>query len=334
MENEHFGVSLRRIAMLSGPLFLRLRAAFSWKETPSCQCRLFSKARWYGRKQDLRRRYPGQGEVPRLQSCTVGCLAGGLDPAKCLQAGEIIILSQRLARYYRCLSGFRPAVAGILGKHARVRVWLCPEAGPSIRQKRGLIGLERKAPVATTRIDRCNCAAIAVQRIVGHYLPFEGEQAERLHRGLLFRTPIDRYVGQRQAQPGSIGRDHDPCPGALSCIAVPTQGFAVNGGHVALTKEGCDIGQYAPEGRIELLGIDHPEHGREGAMRRHRVPEFEEVHENTILCASEGCHISAERCVVKHRYEREDLQLIQIMSGVLGAVSGDYLKGGQEQMHG
>lgn len=69
-------------------------------------------------------------------------------------------------------------------------------------------------------------------------------------------------------------------------------------------------------------------------MRRHRVLELEEVPENTFLCASEGCHIGAGSCATKHRYERDDQQLTQIMSGVLGAVVGDFLKGGQEQMHG
>lgn len=69
-------------------------------------------------------------------------------------------------------------------------------------------------------------------------------------------------------------------------------------------------------------------------MRRHRVLALEEVPENTFLCSSEGCHIGAGRCAAKHRYERDDQQLTQIMSGVLGAVIGDFLKGGQEQMHG
>ncbi|WP_210236273.1 hypothetical protein, partial [Ochrobactrum sp. CGA5] len=70
-----------------------------------------------------------------------------------------MMLCQSLARNDGRLSGFRPAVADILGKRAWVRVWLGPEAGPGIGQERVLVGLERQAPVATTRVNRSNRTA-------------------------------------------------------------------------------------------------------------------------------------------------------------------------------
>lgn len=116
------------------------------------------------RQQDLRRRHPGQREVPRLRACAVGRLAGGLDPSKSLQAREFMMLGQRLARYDSRRPGFGAPVAVILAYRAGERVWLRPEAGPGIGQERVLVGLEREAPVAATRVDRCNRTAIAVAR--------------------------------------------------------------------------------------------------------------------------------------------------------------------------
>jgi transposase len=54
MESDPFDVSLRmtsrarrrRMAILPGPLSFRLRAASSRKDTSSCQCKVFSMARW------------------------------------------------------------------------------------------------------------------------------------------------------------------------------------------------------------------------------------------------------------------------------------------------
>ena len=241
------------------------------------------------------------------------------------------MLCQSLARNDGRLSGFRPAVADILGKRAWVRVWLGPEAGPGIGQERVLVGLERQAPVATTRVNRSNRTAIAVQGIGGHHLPLERDQAKRFDGGLQFRTPIGRHAGQRQAQPRRIGRDHHPRPAALSRIAGPAQGLAVNGDHVAITKEGRDIGQHAPESRIERLGIDHPEHGREGVMRRNRVLELEETPENAFLCAPEGRHLGAGGRAAKDRHKGDDQQLTQVMSRVLGAGIGDIFEGGQDR---
>lgn len=60
-----------------------------------------------------------------------------------------MMLGQRLARYDSRRSGLCSTVALILAYRAGVRVWLRPEAGPGIGQERVLVGLERKAPVAT-----------------------------------------------------------------------------------------------------------------------------------------------------------------------------------------
>ncbi len=80
-----------------------------------------------------------------------------------------MMFGQKLARYDSRPSGLGSTVAAIPAYRAGVRVWLRSEAGPGIGQERVLVGLERKAPVATARVDRCNRTAIALQGISGHY---------------------------------------------------------------------------------------------------------------------------------------------------------------------
>lgn len=243
------------------------------------------------------------------------------------------MLGQALARYGRGLSGFGPAVAALLGSGAEVRVWLGLESGSSIGQERGLVGLEREAPFATAGIDRCNCTGIAVQGIISHHLSFERDQAERFDRSLQFCTPISRYAGECQAQPCCICQDHHPRPGTLAYIAGRAQGFAINGDHISLLKEGRDFSRRALEGLIESLGIDHLEHGQEGFTRRNCALELKEVFEKDILFSPEGCHVGTGGRATKERNKGDDKRLAQAMSRAFGAGIGDVFAGGQEQMH-
>ena len=62
--------------------------------------------------------------------------------------------------------------------------------------------------------------------------------------------------------------------------------------------------------------------------------ELEEVSENAFFRPTESCHLGTRRRAAEHRHERDDEQLAEVMSGVLGAGIGDVLEGGQEQVHG
>jgi len=162
----------------------------------------------YGREQDVQCRHTGQGKISCLRSCAVGCLAGDLNPCKGLQVQEIMMISQPLAGYDNCSPVLCPTLANVLGDGRRMSVLLRPEAGPGIEQERVLIGLEHQAPVATAGVDRRNHTAIAVERIGGHHLAIERDQAVCVDRGLQFRDPIGRHGGQWQMQPDRMVRDH------------------------------------------------------------------------------------------------------------------------------
>ena len=72
--------------------------------------------------------------------------------------------------------------------------------------------LQYNAIIATASGDCGNRAAIAVEVIRRHNLALQLDQAEYIKRCLKFAAVVDRYRGQRQAQPGDIGRDHYPGP--------------------------------------------------------------------------------------------------------------------------
>ncbi len=115
-----------------------------------------------------------------------------------------MMLRQSIDRNHHRLSDLVPAVAGVFGDGAGVAVIHLAETGPCIGRGRTLAGHERQAPDAAAGIDRCNRAAIAVERVGGHHLAFERVQAERLDCELQFRAVIRRYAGQLPAQGATL----------------------------------------------------------------------------------------------------------------------------------
>lgn len=91
---------------------------------------------------------------------------------------------------------------------------------------------------------------------------------------------------------------------------------------------------YPSEGGVERLGVDHPEHVRDGVMRRNRMPELQEVPENAFFRPTKGGHLGAGCRAAEHRNEGGDKQLTKIVPAVPGARIRDIFEGGQDQMHG
>ena len=81
-----------------------------------------------------------------------------------------MMFRQTFGRNNHGRSGFLPAVAGLFLPGNRMGVFHLAEARPGIGEERVLIGLQRQAPVAAARVDRCHRAAVAVQRIARHDL--------------------------------------------------------------------------------------------------------------------------------------------------------------------
>ena len=115
-----------------------------------------------------------------------------------------------------------------------------------------------------------------MQGIRRHDLALERDQAEHFECRLQFAAMVGRHrgrhCGQRQAQPGGIGRDHHPGPRALPrtlaralarALALVTrapQRMAVDGDHVTIAGQHRDLRQNPHERRIQSLRVDHPEH--------------------------------------------------------------------------
>jgi len=51
------------------------------------------------------------------------------------------------------------------------------------------------------------------------------------------------------------------------------QRLAVDGDHIAVAEERRNLRQHPPEGGIQHLRIDQPEHRGIGVMRRYRMPD-------------------------------------------------------------
>jgi hypothetical protein len=73
-------------------------------------------------------------------------------------------------------------------------------------KSRVLIGRSRQAPIAAAFGNRCDLAAIAIERIGGHDLAHKRDQAMNFDRRLQVAAMVggrrDRVGGQRQARPG------------------------------------------------------------------------------------------------------------------------------------
>ena len=144
---------------------------------------------------------------------------------------------------------------------------------------------------------------------------------------------VGRHRGQRQAQPGGIGRDHHPGPRALALVARAPQRLAVDGDHVTIAEQHRDLRQNPTEGRIQRLRVDHPKHRREGIMRWDGMPEFQEVSENMLFCPPEVRHLGTIRRPAEHRDEAYDQQFAKVVTRVVGPGIGDVMEGGEEDIH-
>ena len=98
-------------------------------------------------------------------------------------------------------------------------------------------------------------------------------------------------------------------------------------------EQGCDPGQHPPEGRIQRLRIDHPEHRGIGVMRGYRRPELQEAPENMLLCPAEGCHLGAVRRPAEHRDKAHHKQFTQVVARIVGPGIVDVIEGGEKDVH-
>ena len=129
-------------------------------------------------------------------------LASGLDPAESLQSGEIIVFGQAPGGNHHAGPGLPAAMPGFLLRGRRMVGRDLAETGPGVGQQRVLVGLQRQALRAPPR----------------------------------FATLVGGHRGQRQAQPGGIGRDHHPGPRAQPLVAGAAQRLAVNGDDIAVAE--------------------------------------------------------------------------------------------------
>ena len=176
-----------------------------------------------------------------------------------------------------------------------------------------------------------------MQRIRCHDLALERDQAEHFERRLQFASVIGGHCGQRQAQARRVGRDHHPGPRALprilALVARAAQRLAINGDHIAHSEEGCDLCQHPPKGRIQCLRIDHPEHRREGVVRRDRMLELQEASENMLFCPTEVRHLGTTGCPAEPCCKAHDQEFAKLVTRVAGSGIGDVIESGEENVH-
>ena len=128
------------------------------------------------------------------------------------------------------------------------------------------------------------------------------------------------------------GRDHHPGPRALPFVARATLRLAVNGDDIAVAEECRDLGQHPPEGGIQHLRINHPEHRGIGVMRRDRMPELQKTPENILFCSPEGCHLGAVGCTAEHGDKAHDQQFAKVVTPIVSPGIGDVVEGGKKDV--
>ena len=79
-----------------------------------------------------------------------------------------------------------------------------------------LVGLQRQAIIAAAFGDRCNRAAIAMQRIGGHDLALERDQARNFDRRLQFATMVGGHRDQCRGPASDATGRHRPRPSSGS----------------------------------------------------------------------------------------------------------------------
>jgi hypothetical protein len=63
------------------------------------------------------------------------------------------------------------------------------------------------------------------------------------------------------------------------------------------------------------------------------VAELQEVSENMFLCATEGGHLSTGGRSAQHRDEGHNKQFSKVVPGVAGTRIGDFVEGGEKNLH-
>ena len=68
-------------------------------------------------------------------------------------------------------------------------------------------------------------------------------------------------------------------------------------------------------------------------MRWDGMPEFQEVSENMLFCATKVRHLGTAGRPTEHRDEAYDQQFAKVVARVVGAGIGDLIEGGEEDIH-
>ena len=227
----------------------------------------------------------------------------GFDPPKCFKSGEFMVLCQSFSQNHQTRAGFLAAMPRLLLPHSLVVYLDLAKAGSGVGEKRILVSFQRQALVASTVHDRCNRAAIAVQRIRGHNPALERDQAEHLKPCDQFATIIGGHRRKRQTKARCIGRHHHPRPSTLPPVACATQCLVIDGDDIPLMKKGRDVSQNPSESGIKSFGIDHPKRSGKRVVKRNRVFELQEAVENTFFRATKSSHLGTTRRAAEHGSE-------------------------------
>ena len=129
------------------------------------------------------------------------------------------------------------------------------------------------------------------------------------------------------------GRDHHFRRLLPAFLVGALQGLAIDGDDAAFGERRPERSHELAERLIKRLGIENAKHAREGVVRGNAVLEAQNFRKKSLLGFSEFDDLDARLAPTQYRDERDEQDLDQIVTRIIGPGIGQHRERTCEELH-